>query len=286
MNVFVILIQLLFTIPLFCIIEYFNKKDISVIQKILMPVVYMIILAGLCNEIKANIYLVVIFEVILHDFYINNIVNKDILVNKKEYFINSLISIILSIFIYDYYIIKVDSILPLPSEFRSLLWFLIVIFIYGLFKERVTRVDNGNKTSFIDRKKEYVVVMYAKFKNKYYKIIKSKEMIINRLVYSIMIYENYKKPIIYRKLSGFKNKFSNKEDNKFGIMQVESNKEIDDEKSVKLSINKLEKSYSKLDSKIKEKDIIISLLSEKYSDNTYINDIVDIYNEISEFENR
>ena len=285
MNILVILIQLLFTIPLFCIIEYFNKKEISIIQKILIPVVYIVILAGLCSEIKSNIYLVVIFEVILHDFYINNIVNKDILINKKEYFINSVISIVLSIFIYDYFISKVDNILPVATEFRSLLWFLVILFVYGLLKDNISKVEKENKTSFIDRKREYVVVMYAKFKNKYYKIIKSKEEVVNRLTYAVMIYENYRNPILYRRFMNFKNKFVNR-DTKYGIMQVESSREIDDEKSIKLTISKFEKSLTKIDKKSREKTIVVSLLNEKYEDSEYINDILDIYNEIIEFENR
>jgi len=285
MNLFNILIQLVFTVPLFCIIEYFNKKEISNIQKILIPVVYIIILCGFCTEIKSNIYLIVIFEFFLRNFYQNYVVNKDILVNKKEYFFNSLISIILSIFIYDYYISKVDNIFPLPSEFRSLLWFLIIIFIYVLFKNTGSKVTKVKKDSFIDRKREYVVVMYAKFKSKYYRIVKSKNMVINRLVYSIMIYENYKNPCFYRKFGNLINRFVNKE-YKYGIMQVESDKEIDDEKSIKLAITKLEKSYSKLDKKMTEKDIVLNLLREKYDNNDYIKDIVDIYDEITDFQSR
>ena len=44
MNLFVLLLQVIFTIPLFCILEFFNKKELSNIQKILIPVVYIIIL--------------------------------------------------------------------------------------------------------------------------------------------------------------------------------------------------------------------------------------------------
>jgi len=285
MDLFIILVQLVFTIPLFCIVEYFSKKEISTIQKILIPVVYILILSGLCMEIKNNVYLVVIFEVLLHDFYTNNIVHKEILVNKKEYFINSLISIVLSIFIYDYYISVVDNILPLPEEFRGLLWFLVIIFIYGLFKNNISKIDTSKKTNFIDRKREYVVVMYAKLKNKYYKIVKSKDLFVNRLVYSIMIYENYKNPLFYRKFVNIINRFVNKEI-RYGIMQVDSDKEIDDEKSIKLSINILEKKYFKLDKKLTEQEIISILLSDKYDDQNYINDIFDIYNEIVQFENR
>ena len=285
MNLLVIFLQVLLTIPLFCILEYFNKKNISTIQKILIPVIYIIILSGLCSEIKSNIYLIVIFEVILHNFYTNNIINKDILVNKKDYFINSLISVILSICIYDYYISKVDYIFPLASEFRSLLWFLIIIFIYNLFKSNIVKNENTKKSNFIERKREYVVVMYAKLKNKYYKLIKSKYLIINRLVYLIMVYENYKTPGFCRKINVIKNRFIRKEC-KYGIMQVESSCEIDDEKSIKLSIAKLEKDYSKLDKKLKDIDVLKTLLSDKYSTKEDINDVIDIYNEINEFENR
>jgi len=285
MDLLVILFQLLFTIPLFCILEYFNKRNISTIQKVLIPVIYIVVLSGLCSEIKSNIYLVVVFEIILHNFYINNILNKEILTNKKENFINFIISIVLSICIYDYYISEVDYIFPLASEFRSLLWFLIVIFIYNLFKDNIKNVENTKKTSFIDRKREYVVVMYAKFKNKYYRLIKSKDIIVNKLVYAIMIYENYKNPVLYRKFNVIKNRFI-KKDTKYGIMQVESDKELDDEKSIKLVISKLEKDYIKIDKKIKDADKLKILLKEKYSNEEYINDIIDIYNEIIEFECR
>lgn len=285
MNLFVLLLQVIFTIPLFCILEFFNKKELSNIQKILIPVIYIIIMSALCSEIKANIYLIVIFEVFLHNFYTNHILNKEILVNKKEYFINSVISILLSVFIYDYFISKVDSVIPQAEEIRPLLWFLIIIFMYNLFKDNFVKVEKTKKNNFIDRKREYVVVTYAKLKNKYYRIVKSKNILVNRIVYAIMIYENYKNPVLIRKFSNIINRLVNKE-SKYGIMQVEAEKEIDDEKSIKLVLTKMEKSYSKLDKNLNDIDKVSLLLKEKYDDLEYINDIIDIYNEIIEFENR
>lgn len=285
MDVLVLLIQLVFTIPLFFINEYFNKKNISSVQKIFIPVVYIIILAGLLGEIKSNIYLIVIFEFILHDFYINNIANTNILVNKKEYFIDSIISIVASIFVYEYYISKVTNILPEASEFRGLLWFLIIVFVYELLKDNITKVENNNKVSFIERKREYVVVMYAKFKNRYYSIVKSETALINRLIYAIMIYENYRNPIINRKFMNIINRFTNR-DSKYGIMQVESSHELTDIQSIELMKSILEDSYSKLNKKLEEKEMILKLLQDKYSDQEYINDICDVYFEIKTFESR
>ena len=100
-----------------------------------------------------------------------------------------------------------------------------------------------------------------------------------------MIYENYKNPVLVRRFTNIINRFINKE-SKYGIMQVESEKEVDDEKSIKLVLAKMDKSYTKMDKKLSDMDKVSLLLKEKYEDSEYINDIIDIYNEIIEFENR
>ena len=282
MKLSVVFIQLLLSLPLLGIMEYFNNKNISSIQKILIPVIYIVIVSGLCMDIKDNIYLIVIFQVVMHEFYINNVTGNNLLINKKEYLINSLVSVILSIFIYNYYISKVDSILPLPNEFRSILWFLIIIFIYCLLKEHL-KVSSPNNVSFIERKREYVIVMYAKLKNRYFKVVKSKKDIVNKLIYAMMIYENYTHPLISRKVTVMKRKlFENTYH--YGIMQVESNQEIDDEESIRIRINEIEKILSKKSNKSKN-DIRI-ILEEVYSDTNKINNICDIYDEIISFENK
>lgn len=282
MKLSVIFIQLLLSLPLLGIMEYFNNKKISNIQKILIPVIYIVIVSGLCMDIKDNIYLIVIFQVVMHEFYINNVTGNNLLINKKEYLINSLVSVILSIFIYNYYISKVDSILPLPSEFRSILWFLIIIFIYCLLKEHL-KVSSPNNVSFIERKREYVIVMYAKLKNRYFKVVKSKKDIVNKLIYAMMIYENYTHPLISRKITVIKRKiFENTYH--YGIMQVESNQEIDDEESIRRRMDEIEKIITKKSNK--SKNDIRSILEEIYSDTNKINNICDIYDEIISFENK
>ncbi len=282
MKLSVIFIQLLLSLPLLGIMEYFNNKKISNIQKILIPVIYIVIVSGLCMDIKDNIYLIVIFQVVMHEFYINNVTGNNLLINKKEYLINSLVSVILSIFIYNYYISKVDSILPLPNEFRSILWFLIIIFIYCLLKEHL-KVSSPNNVSFIERKREYVIVMYAKLKNRYFKVVKSKKDLVNKLIYAMMIYENYTHPLISRKVTVMKRKlFENTYH--YGIMQVESNQEIDDEESIRRRMDEIEKIITKKSNK--SKNDIRSILEEIYSDTNKINNICDIYDEIISFENK
>ena len=102
MDIFVILFQVIFAIPLFFILNYFNKKDISFIEKITIPTIYILVLSAISTEIKDNIFLIVIFEIIIRELYNNYISNKNVLVNKKEVLFKYLFSILIAIFIYDY----------------------------------------------------------------------------------------------------------------------------------------------------------------------------------------
>ena len=160
---------------------------------------------------------------------------------------------------------------------------MIIIFIYCLLKEHLKITSSNNNVSFIERKREYVIVMYAKLKNRYFKVIKSKKDLVNKLIYAMMIYENYTHPLISRKMTIIKSKiFENTYH--YGIMQVESNQEIDDEESIKIRINDIEKIIAKKSNK--KKNDIRSVLEEVYSDTNKINNICDIYDEIISFENK
>ena len=276
MNILVLFIQILLVIPLFCILEYFNKKNINIIEKVLIPVCYILIVSGICPELKNNIYFIVIFEVILHEFY-NNYFKEIVTYNKKDYFIEIILSILLSLIVYYYYINKVKYVLPNPQEFRPFIFFLIIIFIYTLIKNNIEFKKKEKESNFIDKKREYVIVEYAKLKNKYYKIVKTSNKDIERLIYSIMIYENYKNPLVIRKIKLIINRFSNRNKNKYGIMQVESSKELTDEESIKAVLKDI--------SKEKEKNIV-NIISNRYEDPFYKKDILDIYIELKEFEKK
>ena len=138
-----------------------------------------------------------------------------------------------------------------------------------------------NESNFINRKKEYVIVEYARLKNTYYRIIRNKNEDINLLTYCIMIYENNKRPKYIREIDKIVNRFLNREI-KYGITQEYSNKELTDEESIRITMKELENKYKEL----KSKDKIKELICIKYNDINYQKDILDIYNELREFNKK
>ena len=101
-----------------------------------------------------------------------------------------------------------------------------------------------------------------------------------------MVNENYNRPEYLRKIDNIKNKYFSTL-TKQGIMQVESNKIIDDLESIKLSEKKIEKISKKLDTKkIKKSELNTEIIKEYYKNETDKQKItIEIYNEIMSFNN-
>ena len=218
MNIFTLIFQIVFIFPLFFIHEIIDKKEINIVEKAIIPTIYIIVLSALVPDLKTNIFLIVIFEIIFREFYYNYFSNKGSMLNKKEYLIETIISIVLSLITYFYFLNQVDNALPTVEEARPFIWLLVIIFIYNILKNNIDikiKIENSN---FINRKKEYVIVEYARLKNMYYRVIRSKVEDINLLTYSIMIYENNKRPKYVREIDKIVNRFLNREI-KYGITQ-------------------------------------------------------------------
>lgn len=242
MNIFILFFDLLLTLPLSFIIIYSSQKGKKNLYNLLLPTIYMIIISAIWSQLKTNIFLIPIFELFIRNFYITNI--KDEYNDNKKDFFYSILSIIISTLTYNMFISKVDNVLSQPEEFKSLLWFLIIIFIYLYFADTQTNTTAHLKS--LANKKEYVVMQYAKFKTKYGTIVNSKNEKINLLTYAIMIHENYQHPVFYRSVSSYLNHLLNKK-NYYGIMQVSSPIPLSDEESIKIVLDELEKNLKKED---------------------------------------
>lgn len=291
MNLFIIVIQFIFAIPLFLIINYFESNkdnDTNNINHIIIPSVYIIILSALFasfnwHSLNNNIFMIVVFELIIRLFYVKTILNRDVLVNNKYYFTIYLLAI-LSAALVDFNIIaKVDSVVPSIESILPGLWLLIIIFIYFLLKDKLTLKFIQEKRSITSRMGEYIVVSYARLKNKYHKYVNTKNNDIKLITYSIMIYENYKNPLLMRKLDNLLVKYDT-EATELGIMQIKTNKLITDEESIKLAVNKITKIIEKEQIK-KITDKNIEKVLQKFKNNDiFIKDVSDIYRKILGFE--
>lgn len=277
MTLISLIIQVLLTIPLTIILNYCKNKNNRKIDLILIPTIYMIIMTALIPSIKENAYLIVVFEIFIRNFYIINITmdNKE---NPLTFIMDSILSVALSVFTYSYFISNVETVIPNSEDIKAIIWFMIVVYIMSLYKTNSKDIEQKKKEKNILIKKEYIIMQYAKYKNKYSDIIKSKNNIINNLIYSLMIYESGKTPVISRKIEEYIGAVT-KTEKRYGIMRVKSYNHISDEESIIQVINKLEKQARNKD-KIKLEQLLTDYNEEE------INIIISIYNEIVDFSKK
>ncbi len=278
MNLTTLLLQILLTVPLTIILNFFRNKENRRLNQILIPSAYIIVIAALIPYIKENIFLIVIFELFIRNFYITNVVNQEREISNITFIIEGLISIALSLFTYNFFIGAVETVVPDPESIKPFVWFLIVLFAASLYKIGMKNHEEAKSIKTKKRRTEQTVLKYAKLKNRYGINVKSKREIINNIVYALMIYNDSKNPKLNRKLKEYKG-FITRNEVEYGIMQVPSFVKISDEESIRQTINDLE---NKLKGITKEKDVLDKAL-ESYKDKE---EIINIYNEIIEFQHK
>lgn len=280
MTLFTLIAQIILTIPLSILINYFNQKDNNHLNQIILPTIYIILIAALFPPIKTNIFLIVIFEFFIRNFYITNLLSEENKLSNKMFIIDNILSITLSLFTYNYFISQVKTLIPDPESMKSFIWFLIILYIISLYKTYIKNSSKVNQESQqkIKYQKEQIIMQYAKYKSNYSKIIKSKNENINNLIYAIIIYNNYKNPKFYRHLKEKLAQYTKKEA-KYGIMQIESLEQLTDEESIKIVLKDFEKKAKKKD--LKDEELITNLLNS-YTKNEKEN-IISIYNIINDF---
>lgn len=281
MTLTTIILQILLTIPLTIILNYFQTKDNKKINKLIIPSIYIIVVSALIPSIKENIFLIVIFEIFIRNFYITNIINRSNDSGPMTFIIENILSIGMSLFVYNYFISNVETVIPNPEDIKSFVWFLIIlytVYLYSISTKDKIVVEKAKTTKI---RTEKTIMQYAKFKNKYSNVIKTKNTLINNLTYAIMIFEDYKTPKIYRNINTYIGLVTKKE-TKYGIMQVPSFERLSDEDSIKMTISNFEKEIK--NTKLKETEKLDKLLS-KYKQEEK-EQIISIYNSIVEFSKK
>lgn len=287
MSITTIFTYLIYSFILFLILEYLNyKSPNNNINHITITLIYLIIASSISPRRTYNIFLVPILELVIRIFYTNYVLEKNFLKENKNNLKNYLISIILSYILNISFINKVDNVLPTPNQLKTIIWLAIIFYIYILLKDNITINNITKKSKTFSDKEEYIIIEYAKLKNKYSNIINPNSKEIIPIIYSLMIYENYYKPPLLRKLDIIKFKIDN-EERKLGIMQITTNKLINDEESIELSIKKLEKISTKLlNKKISKKDIPKNIIKEYSKESNSYQEIIDIYSKIIKFDKK
>lgn len=265
-----------------------KKKD-NILDYIIISNIYILILSGIFDFYSLtnnndNIFIIILFQVLGKIFYLTLIRERTILKNNdynlKKYLITLVTSYLINILIIN----QIDNIFPNEETIKLLIWLVIIGYTLLYIKKNIDiKVPIDNNISFY-QDKEYIVMQYAKYKNKYNNLVTSKYEYLNQLIYSIMIYENYNKPELIRKIDTLKYKIFH-EENKFGIMQIDKKQPITDEESVELAKKKLERIYTtNIKDKVGELDIIKILIKKYYKKDT--KEIISIYQIISKFNKK
>ncbi len=277
MNFFIVIYEILLALLLFIMMEVIKNKTKEDSLIYLFPNIYLILVASVFTSLK-NYTLIILILYLLFDI-INTYVlsQKESLIEDSIYFKNILITFIIGLIIYNFYLLPVDNAFFNINEFKNFIWVLVILYLYQLFKNSNIKDKKIIKNNYDKHFKEYVILNYAKFKNRYSYLIKVKNKDIENVLYSMLIYESLVNSGLNKYLKRIRNRIN--QVNIYGIMNVNSNHFITDEESIVIVKDKLVKKYHHL-----KKDCnTLELIKVKYQDKESILEIKKILKIIEDF---
>lgn len=176
---------------------------------------------------------------------------------------------------------KVETVFPDANEMKTVIWLLIILFLYLSFKDQVRLDFMKESTITFAKKKEYVVTSYAKLKMKYHnEVAKFKNKQVIPLFYAMMVYENYQHPPVVRYV---RERFFGRKQNTYGVMQILSSVPLTDLQSIEKSMDRIEQIMKK--SKMTKSNFdAAKILKEYYHKDEIISNITAIYQDILSFD--
>ena len=290
MEIKTLIIYLIASIILFLILNHVEEKK-EIIHYGIITCIYLLIVSGICTALKISknndsIFIILLFELLIRIINVSMIKEKNFFKNKetiKKYILTFMMAFCLNTF----FICKVKTVFLNLEQMKMIIWLLIISYLINIVKhkEKVSLNEN-NKKRIIKKenneKQEYIIIQYAKLKNKYSNIIKTRYKELIPIIYAIMIYENKNRPELFRKLDYYIYKMNGKK-NKFGIMQIDSKYYIDDENSISIAIRRLEKINYQLSKQNNKEKLIIK---EYYKKENIVYEVLSILNEIKQFNQK
>lgn len=261
--------------------------------KTLTPIVLYILFVALCQNVDSlhmllnNNYLVIVYYWGWRIMYyvIHGVLR---LVDWKTTAFYMAVTIGVAMLIYRH-LGKVQTILPDLKTLRDQMWILMAIFIYQLLNKLQIDRDGSEQ-----RKRKYILRMYAKLREQYGEIISSQchNRVDEGLVYSIMIMENYNRPPVIRVVEYARFLLKRKKMS-LGIMQVKTRQWISDRQSVHMGMEmiiNLRQEYFKKVRPYKRNDFqkklssLVTYVANEYNGcgDDYANEVETIFSIINE----
>ena len=287
MEFLVFVSYVFFSFLLFMFLNFVVKRfSLTKIQYVLFTNIFLVFLASVASYFHLNafcddIFIIVIFEFLIRMLYTTYLLEKDFFSKEEGILPLYLGNVVVAYLLNQFIIRQVDMVFLNPEQLKFLLWVFIILFIYHFFhRQDMVSIQNSTKKFSIAERGQYIILQYAKMKQKYGKDI-SVQGDMRFLIYAIMIFENYKRPSFFRQLDYFRYQFDHVP-KKQGIMQVDSKKILSDIESIEIVSQKLEKLQEKKKSKKNEIDVA-SLLKGIGMKSEEIEQITIIYQKLVEF---
>ena len=262
MNLLIIIIEFFLSLIIFLLMNYLTEKKINKIDTILIPNISMIILASIFTKLKNYMILYIILYLTIDFIYTFMISKKNMLINKKNYYINSILTLVIAIIIYQFFLLKVKYTYVDMEVFKNFIWILIIIYLYNKLNIKTLNLDKYEKDNYIDNYKDFVIINYVKLKNKYNYLIKNKD--IEDIIYSFIIYEDY-----------------NNNKNIINLIKDKINNKTSIEEEIVTIKDKVDSKLKKIKNKDNKQELLIK---EQYKNNKDIEEINNILEIISNYK--
>lgn len=245
--------------------SFLDEKDealtLNFMIKVLGPTVYIIIIAALIQFLKIplnlNKIIWIVYYYIFLRFSIIFIYQRQRIVNWVRIIIHYTFILLLASIIQKRFISDLGTLLPDFQEIKNEIWLLIIIFLYQVGNSHRTATEQSEiqprgliyLPDLISRKRKYILRNFNRFKEKYGNTIDpilQDNLQVGVIIYSILIFENFNRPYLIRKLEYLKF-FLTKKPGTFGIMQVQSNRSLSDLESIKNGTEAIMTEYKRLE---------------------------------------
>lgn len=233
-----------------------SPTGLNMLLKVFFPPSYIVVLSGILYELEYegfvnNIFIVTVIYYLIKWLICIFVLNRRQLINWGNEFLCFGLSLGLSFGVYKYFISKTENIFISFEQLRDGIWMAIISFFFGIF---ITFIYNQAKLNLSRQRynvKKYINKQYKKLSDRFSDLIETDNVQLKNLTYSIMIYENYNRPKIIRffeyikfYITGFAS---------LGVMQVSTEKYINDEESVERGYAIIKEEYELLlDTRIDE----------------------------------
>lgn len=288
MSIYTLFLYLVFSVILLVILNLVEKRrENNFYDYVIVANIFIIVLAGVFDYYGVtgsteNIFLIVLLAILFNIFYVTVIWERSILNDNKYNLSKYIVTLVSSYIVNIFFINNIDSVFLTPEEFRVILWLFIFGFMYYYLKDFIVLLNKGKKRMNLLGDREYIIMNYAKFRSRYGYVIRVRNRDLENLVYAIMIYENYNRSEMLRKIDLIKYRLLH-DRGKFGIMQVFRQEPVSDIDSIKIASKRLGRIY--LEESKKDKANLITNVLKRY----YRRDILEvefIYREIVKFRER